>query len=95
MKYILVAVIASAITIFSLQNTTAVSLRFLFWSLPGTPLAMVILGSVAAGIVLVGFPFSMNRWRWRARARSLETQLAEAEASATKLTPPCGAPRPS
>jgi uncharacterized integral membrane protein len=95
MKYLFAAVIASAITIFALQNTTPVSLRFLLWSLPETPLAAVILASVVAGIVLVGLPFWINRWRLRMRVRSLETRLAESEARATRLEPPAHPPRPS
>jgi hypothetical protein len=70
------------------QNTMPISLRFLFWSLPETPLATVILGSVAAGIVLIGLPLSINRWRLRAQARSLEARLAEIEVRTAKLEPP-------
>lgn len=90
MRYLLGAVVATAITIFALQNTTPTSLRFLFWSLPQTPLAAVILASVAAGIVLVGLPFWITRWRLRSRLRSLETRLANAEARATEREPPPG-----
>ncbi|MGH7306886.1 MAG: lipopolysaccharide assembly protein LapA domain-containing protein [Candidatus Rokuibacteriota bacterium] len=97
MKYVLVAVIASAITLFALQNTTPIALRFLLWSLPETPLASVILVSVVAGVVLVGIPLSIGRWRLRARARSLEARLASAEARAggREPPPPEGASRPS
>ena len=96
MKYLLVAVVASGITIFALQNTTPVSLRFLLWSLPETPLATVILISVVAGIVLVGLPSSISRWRLRGRARSLEARLAAAEARAPKAEPPADSrPGPS
>ena len=94
MRYLIVALIASGITVFALQNTVRVSLRFLFWSLE-LPLAGVILGSVAAGIVLVGLPLSFDRWRLRARARTLERRLAAVdaerpEASRAATTPPSG-----
>jgi uncharacterized integral membrane protein len=79
-KYVFVAVLASAITLFALQNNTPASIRFLFWSLQAIPLATVILVSVAAGIVLAGVPLWLERWRLRARVRSLETRLAAAEA---------------
>lgn len=92
MRYLLVAVVASAITLFALQNTTPISLRFLFWSLAEVPLASVILASVGGGIVLVGFPLLINRWRLRSRARSLEAQLADAEARAAKPEPPTSPP---
>lgn len=79
-KYVFVAVLASAITMFALQNGAPVSIRFLIWGLPEVPLAGVILVSVAAGIVLAGVPLWVERWRLRARVRSLETRLTAAEA---------------
>jgi uncharacterized integral membrane protein len=79
-KYVFVAVLASAITLFALQNSAQASIRFLFWSLQDVPLASVILVSVAAGIVLAGVPLWFERWRLRARVRSLETRLTAAEA---------------
>lgn len=88
MRYVVVAVIASGITIFALQNTTPTSIRFLVWSLPPTPLATVILSSVSAGILLVGLPLWLTRWRLRARTRALEAQLASAEAPRTAPEPP-------
>lgn len=92
MKYLFVAVVASAATMFVLQNTAPISLRFLFWSLPQTPLASVILASFAAGIVLVGLPFSISRWRLRAKSRSLEARLAEVDGEARRLEPPADPP---
>jgi uncharacterized integral membrane protein len=83
-KSLIVAVIASAVTVFALQNTTPISLRFIVWSLPETPLASVILVSFVLGIVLVGLPLWIGRWRLRARARSLEARLASAEARAAE-----------
>lgn len=88
MKYLVVAVVASAITIFALQNTTPTSVRFLVWSLQAMPLATVILLSVAAGIVLVGLPLWIDRWRLRARIRALETQLASADVRTAEHEPP-------
>jgi uncharacterized integral membrane protein len=92
-RYLIVAVIASGITVFALQNTTPISVRFLVWSLPETPLASVILVSVVAGIVLVGFPLLISRWRLRARARSLEARLASAEARANQRESPPDPPK--
>ena len=80
MKYVFVAVLASAITLFALQNNAPVIVRFLVWKLEGVPLATVILLSVAAGIVLVGLPLWVDRFRLRGRVRSLEARAASAEA---------------
>jgi uncharacterized integral membrane protein len=79
-KYVFVAVLASAITLFALQNNAPVSIRFLVWRLQDVPLATVIMMSGAAGIVLAGGPLWFERWRLRARVRSLKTRLSAAEA---------------
>ena len=99
MRYLIVALLASAITVFALQNTARVAVRLLFWSLD-LPLAGVILGSVAGGIVLVGVPLWFGRWRLASRARTLERRLAEADAEraeAVRLAAarPPATPRPS
>ena len=65
-----------AITIFALQNTLAVEIRFLFWQAQG-PLALVVLFSAAGGLLvalLFGLPeIVTSRWR----IRTLERRLAE------------------
>jgi uncharacterized integral membrane protein len=76
LRYIFVAALASAVTLFALQNSTPTTVRFLFWSVEAAPLATIILLSVAAGIALVGVPLVVERWRLRARLRALEMQRA-------------------
>jgi putative membrane protein len=78
LKYVFVAVIAVAITLFALQNNAPTSVRFLVWHLD-IPLATIILVSVALGVVLVGVPLLIERWRLRSRLRSLESRLGAAE----------------
>jgi uncharacterized integral membrane protein len=75
-KYVFIALLAAAIAVFALQNNAPTAVRFLLWAREGTPLATVILLSVAAGIVLVGLPLWVDRWRLRSRVRALEEQLA-------------------
>ena len=79
LKYIVVAVVAIAITAFALQNNTPTAVRFLFWNLPGVPLATIILVSVTLGVVLVGVPLLTGRWRLRLRLRSLEARVGTTE----------------
>ena len=79
-KYVVVAAVAAVVALFALQNNGPVSIRVVVWTLHATPLASVVLLSVAAGIVLVGVPLWVERWRLRARVRALETRLAASEA---------------
>lgn len=84
-KYVFVAVLASAITLFALQNNAPVTVRLLIWRLEAIPLAALILLSVAIGVVLAGVPLWADRWRLRARVRSLEMRLATVEALAGRV----------
>ena len=78
-KWVFVALLASALTVFALQNSASTQLRFLFWTVEAASLAMVILLSAAVGIVLVGLPLWLDRWRLRGQVRALETRVAAAE----------------
>jgi uncharacterized integral membrane protein len=79
LKYIVVAVVAAAITTFALQNNAPTAVRFLFWQVDAVPLATIMLVSVALGVVLVGVPLLVERWRLRSRLRALESRLGAAE----------------
>jgi uncharacterized integral membrane protein len=95
LKYVLVAAMASALTVFALQNGTPTRVRFLFWDVEGVSLAAVILLSAAVGVVLVGPALWLDRWRLRARVRQLEARppaAPAASASPPASPPPPGAP---
>ena len=90
MGYLIVAIVAIAVAVFAMQNTTPVLVKFLAWELPDLPVAAIILASLGAGIVIAGLPLSYQLWRARSRARSMQARPA---------TPPDvprepGSPRP-
>ena len=85
-RYGVVAVLAVLVTTFALQNTEPVSVRFLVWSRETIPLAGVVLGSVAVGLVIAGIPLLVARLRYRSRVRSLEARLAQAEGARNAST---------
>lgn len=78
LRYVFVVLLASALTVFALQNSASTQIRFLFWTLEAASLALVILLSAAVGIVLVGLPLWVDRWRLRSRVRALEARLEAA-----------------
>ena len=88
--YVVVAVLAAAVAVFALQNGTPTPVRFLVWSLDGVPLAGLILGAFAAGLIIAGVPLAVHRWQARSRLRRLEAQLRtlEARREQTPLPPP-------
>lgn len=82
MTYVLVAALAVAVAVFAMQNTTTVSVHFLFWEIERLPLAAVILFSFGVGVVLVGIPLWLQRWHLRGRLRTLERRIAAPPAPA-------------
>ncbi|HEU4369051.1 MAG TPA: LapA family protein [Methylomirabilota bacterium] len=78
--YIVVAVVAVAVTVFTLQNTDPATVRFLAWRLE-LPLAGVMLIALGAGLLAIGLPLAIRLSVWRRRARSHETRVAMLEAA--------------
>ena len=94
--YLVVALLAAAVAVFALQNGTPTPVRFLAWSLDGIPLAGLILGSFAAGLITGAVPLVVHRWRARSQLRRLESQVRTLEAQhETTPVPPSGVRPPA
>jgi uncharacterized integral membrane protein len=99
LSYLLVAILASAVAVFALQNGTPTTVRFIAWSVDGVPLAGLILGGLAAGVLIVGIPLLIQRSKARRQVTRLQTRVAELEATQvqqvrTLPSPPSGRPSP-
>lgn len=79
--YLLIVVIAIAITIFALQNAEHVTIRFLAWQIERAPLAAVILLPGAVGAILVSLIGFVQRWKLRSKIRRLEQHVRILEAA--------------
>ena len=90
--YLIAAVLAAGVAVFALQNGAPTPVRFLAWQLESVPLAGLILGALAAGLVIAGIPLGIQRWNARAQARRLEVRVKELEARAPAPTPRGSAP---
>ncbi len=87
--YLVVAVLAAAVAVFALQNGAPATVRFIVWNLDGIPLAGLILGAFAAGLLIAGIPLGIQRWRARSQTRRLEAHVRDlhAERDKTNETP--------
>ena len=85
--YILMVLVGAAGAIFALQNIDPVVIRFLFWRIEGAPLAMVIILSIAIGVVLTSLVGIVQQLKLRSRIRKLEHSLAQATAAAERQQP--------
>jgi len=70
--YLLGVAVAVAITVFALQNTDQVTIRFVAWKVEKVPLAGLILLSGALGGVVMALVGWVQRWKLRAKIRRLE-----------------------
>ena len=84
--YIVVAMLAAAVTIFAIQNSAPTAVEFLLWKREGMPVSALILVSLGAGLVLAGVPLAIQRWRLRARVRTLESRVRMLEAAVEERT---------
>jgi uncharacterized integral membrane protein len=77
--YLIVAVLATSVTLFALQNPGVTAVRFALWRLGGVPIAGLVLGSLGAGLLIAGLPLWIRLTVWRSRARSHETRATMLE----------------
>lgn len=83
--YLVVAVLAAAVAIFALQNGAPATVRFIVWTIDGVPLAGLILGAFAAGLLIAGVPLGIQRWRARSQTRRLEAHVRDLKAQRDKI----------
>lgn len=84
--YLVVALLAAAVTIFAIQNSAPTTVEFLFWKREGMPVSALILVSLGAGLVVAGVPLVIQKWRLRARVRALETRVKMLETAVEERT---------
>lgn len=77
-KVIGLIVFAIIIAAFTLDNTTAVNVNFIFVTAT-TKLIFVILLSVLLGMILMAILWSLRAWKLRSQVGGLKKQLAKAE----------------
>src|SRR5262245_8533955 len=84
--YVIVALLAAAVTIFAIQNSAPTAVAFLLWRREGMPISALILISLGAGLVLAGVPLAIQRWRLRGRVRTLEARVKMLESAVEDRT---------
>ena len=72
---IILSAVLLVVVVFALQNSQAVTVRFLYWQVQSS-LAIVIIAATAAGVLIAGLFGSASRlWRWkRGRAAKAEAR---------------------
>ena len=93
--YLIMILVGAAAAVFAIQNIDPVVIRFLGWRIEGMPLALVILLSVFAGLVVASMFAMVQQLRLYSRIRALERQQAPPAppVAPPSTTPPPPAPR--
>jgi uncharacterized integral membrane protein len=94
LSYLLVAVVAVAVTLFALQNSTEITLRFAVWEVAQVPLATIVLVALGVGLLVAGLPLWVRLGIWRRRAHGLEARVRTLEAAAGRDRPRSQPPGP-
>ena len=92
--YLVMILVGAAAAIFAIQNIDPVVIRFLAWRVEGMPLALVILLSVFAGLVVATMVAMVQQLRLYSRIRALERQQPPAAPSVPATPPPPTTPPP-
>jgi uncharacterized integral membrane protein len=92
--YIIMILVGAAAAVFAIQNIDPVVIRFLGWRIEGIPLALVILLSAFAGLVVATMIAVVQQLRLYSRIRALERERPPAVPPAPpSTTPPPPVPR--
>ncbi|MFZ5633139.1 MAG: LapA family protein [Bacillota bacterium] len=93
--YLVVALLfVLSISVFAIQNSQQITMKFLYWDLPSFPLVLVILFSTATG-VLVTLLFTITRQvRLNLQVRSLQARVKQLEKKLTETGKPPHNPAP-
>ena len=94
--FLLMAIVAVAVAIFTIQNSVPTRIHFLMWVSDGLPLSAVVLGALAAGLLVMGVPLWIGRWRLRSHNRALRNRIQSLENTLARReeTPPSTSPGP-
>jgi uncharacterized integral membrane protein len=79
-RLILVLLFALIVAMFAIQNALVVDVNFLFWTLNGISLALVILGATAAGATIVGILYVFRQVQFMRTRKDLLSQVKKMEA---------------
>jgi uncharacterized integral membrane protein len=88
MGYLIVTIVAVAVAVFTMQNTTRVSVRFAIWEAPDVPLAAVVLASFGVGILIAAIPLWFRLLAARSRVRKLSAARPLENPSPSDRPPP-------
>jgi len=68
---IILLILAVLLVIFTLQNSTEITIHFFFWELSNVPLVLVLLGCIVLGYFVAVIYFSPRIWKLKKEYKQL------------------------
>jgi len=72
--FIIILIVAILLVIFTLQNSTEISVQLFFWEIADAPLVLVLLGCIVIGYIVASFYFYPRLWNLKSENKRLLKQ---------------------
>ncbi len=76
---IFLLIIAILAVVFTLQNSTEITVHLFFWEIANVPLALVLLVCMLIGIIAAAFYFYPRLWKLKSEIRKLKKIIRKTE----------------
>ncbi len=68
---VIILIIAVLLVIFTLQNSSEITIQVFFWEIVDAPLVLVLLGCIVIGYILAAFYFYPKLWKVKTENKRL------------------------
>jgi uncharacterized integral membrane protein len=72
--FIIILILAILLVIFTLQNSTEITVQIFFWEIADAPLVLVLLGCIVIGYIVASFYFYPRLWNLKSENKRLAKQ---------------------
>jgi uncharacterized integral membrane protein len=74
---VVILIIAILLVIFTLQNSSEITIQLFFWEIVNAPLVLVLLGCIVIGYILAAFYFYPRLWNLKNENKRISKQIKE------------------
>ena len=83
---VVILIIAILLVIFTLQNSSEITIQLFFWEIANAPLVLVLLGCIVIGYILAAFYFYPRVWNLKNENKRISKQNKEFQKKAGEVS---------
>lgn len=72
--FVIILIVAILLIIFTLQNSTEITVQLFFWEITNAPLVLVLMGCIVIGYIIASFYFYPRLWHLKSENKKLAKQ---------------------